>query len=626
MKISTKFSVVSGIVVFIVITILSLSTYLLVENTLKEKTQAYVEDNAFLLSQGISNWLAGKRAQIGLVKSNIEDQYSVDAFQHGLEIATLKNDFLLMFGTLADETVLRSNNPNRKDPDNVDFRQRAWFKQGQNGSGVMFTQPYVDAATKELLLSVVAPINDNRVFRGVIGGDLSLDKIAKSVNTINFNNTGLTFISDKQGNIISHPEAALNGKNTQQIYNIRPHQEKQIIEINHQGVNKLVYFYPLDETAGVSWYLGVLLEKDKVYESLSDLSWRTIWFAILSIAICIFILRQLAQKLLLPLNELGLAIAQIASGGGDLTQRLTVKTEDECGALAAHFNNFLSSLQQLVNDIKDKAHRVVDNSDTVKDLSTQASARLVEQSALVQNLATTMNKMSATSTEIASNAQEAASTITSVNQKAQQGQAIFNQTSLDVLELAKTISSSKQLSDQLAKYSSNIEQVLLVISGIAEQTNLLALNAAIEAARAGEQGRGFAVVADEVRTLASRTQESTTEIKTMVEQIQHSSVQVQEAMNQSKTKASSCVEHTETANQTLIDISAAVKDIMDRNIQIAAAIAQQNIVIEETNQNTTHINDISVQVGDFSQQQICSNEKLVDEVNQQQTLLQKFIV
>lgn len=626
MKISTKFSVVSGIVVFIVITILSLSTYLLVENTLKEKTQAYVEDNAFLLSQGISNWLAGKRAQIGLVKSNIENQYSVDAFQHGLEIATLKNDFLLMFGTLADETVLRSNNPNRKDPDNVDFRQRAWFKQGQNGSGVMFTQPYVDAATKELLLSVVAPINDNRVFRGVIGGDLSLDKIAKSVNTINFNNTGLTFISDKQGNIISHPEAALNGKNTQQIYNIRPHQEKQIIEINHQGVNKLVYFYPLDETAGVSWYLGVLLEKDKVYESLSDLSWRTIWFAILSIAICIFILRQLAQKLLLPLNELGLAIAQIASGGGDLTQRLTVKTEDECGALAAHFNNFLSSLQQLVNDIKDKAHRVVDNSDTVKDLSTQASARLVEQSALVQNLATTMNKMSATSTEIASNAQEAASTITSVNQKAQQGQAIFNQTSLDVLELAKTISSSKQLSDQLAKYSSNIEQVLLVISGIAEQTNLLALNAAIEAARAGEQGRGFAVVADEVRTLASRTQESTTEIKTMVEQIQHSSVQVQEAMNQSKTKASSCVEHTETANQTLIDISAAVKDIMDRNIQIAAAIAQQNIVIEETNQNTTHINDISVQVGDFSQQQICSNEKLVDEVNQQQTLLQKFIV
>jgi methyl-accepting chemotaxis protein len=279
MKISTKFSVVSGIVVFIVITILSLSTYLLVENTLKEKTQAYVEDNAFLLSQGISNWLAGKRAQIGLVKSNIEDQYSVDAFQHGLEIATLKNDFLLMFGTLADETVLRSNNPNRKDPDNVDFRQRAWFKQGQNGSGVMFTQPYVDAATKELLLSVVAPINDNRVFRGVIGGDLSLDKIAKSVNTINFNNTGLAFISDKQGNIISHPEAALNGKNTQQIYNIRPHQEKQIIEINHQGVNKLVYFYPLDETAGVSWYLGVLLEKDKVYQSLSDLSWRTIWFA-----------------------------------------------------------------------------------------------------------------------------------------------------------------------------------------------------------------------------------------------------------------------------------------------------------------------------------------------------------
>ena len=626
MKIRTKFSVASGIVIFIVISLLSFSTYLLVDTTLEEKTQAYVQDNSSLLAQNISSWLAGKTAQIELVKSNIERAYSPESFQSSLEISALKTDFLLVFGTLDNETGLRSNNPDRQNPKNVDFRQRPWYALAKQKNATVYTAPYIDAATNELLLSVVTPVHDQGTFKGVLGGDLSLDVIAKSVNTINFNDTGFAFITDSSGKIITHPDAKLNGKSTQDIYQQSPNKTGKIIRFSHQGIDQLIYFYPLPNTSGVDWYLTVLLDKDKVYESLSALTLRTVLFAIFSIALCIFILRKLAKQLLLPLDDLEAAIKEIASGGGNLTQRLSIKSDDECGAVASNFNSFLESLQKLVKDIKHKAALVVENSDSAKELSTQSSQQLIEQVGLVDSLATAMNEMSATSTDIAASAQDAASSITSVNDRAEEGRSVFSQTSLDVSELSESISTSQQLSNQLAEYSQNIEQILSVINGVAEQTNLLALNAAIEAARAGEQGRGFAVVADEVRTLASRTQESTTEIKAMIEQIQHFSNKVQTAMNESKNKAESCVKHTESANEMLSEISVAVKDIMDRNIQIATAIEEQSVVIEEINKNTLHINDISVQVGDFSKQQFSTNEQLVEEVNHQQIYLEKFVV
>ncbi|GEK08172.1 methyl-accepting chemotaxis protein [Pseudoalteromonas peptidolytica] len=625
MKIRTKFSVASAVVILLIISVTTLSTYWFVSESVKAKTRAYVTDSTKLLAISIENWLAGKANQINVVKSQIEQNFSEEHFQQALNIPVFKSEFLLAFGTLATEEGLRSNNPARKNPLGVDFRERAWYQLGKNQNKTVYTSPYTDAATGELLLSVVSPIMAAGRFKGVIGGDLSLKTIASSVNLVNFDDTGYAFLVDRAGRVISHHDVDFNGKKMEQVYsNLRLSGVGELQEVDTKDGSRLFYLHPLDNTYGTDWYLAVLIDKAKAYKTLTEITLNSLIIAVLAVFIGVVCVRTLAIHLLKPLHDLETAITGMASGGGDLTQRLRIVNEDECGVVAQQFNVFLGFLHGLVGRVKERADDVVLSSDAAKELATHSSSRLDKQVSLIENLATAMNEMSTTSTEIAGNAQQAASSITSVNEKTSEGREIFFQARGQINTLADDITASYELSTQLAEYSQSIENILSVINGIAEQTNLLALNAAIEAARAGEQGRGFAVVADEVRSLASKTQESTTEIKSMIDQIQVSSTQVQQSMGSSRDKTQQCVSQTEQATHMLEEISEAVKELMDRNIQIATAIEEQSVVIEEINKNTIHINDISVEVGSFADKQYSASEELAKNAHEQETLLSKF--
>ncbi|CAH9060976.1 Methyl-accepting chemotaxis protein PctB [Pseudoalteromonas holothuriae] len=625
MQIRTKFSVTSAVVILLIISITTWSTYWFVSNSVKAKTHAHVSDSTQLLAISIDNWLAIKASQINVIKSQLAKNFSVEQFQEKLNTPFLKQEFLLAFGTLENESQLRSNNPNRQNPPGVDFRQRGWYQLGKKQENTVFTSPYIDAATGELLLSVVSSITANGQLKGVVGGDISLDVIAKSVNAVNFDNTGYAFLVDSNGKIITHQNPKFNGQGIDKIYPELSISKQDILtEVATKDGIKLFYLHALDNDFGTNWYLAVLIDKSLAYETLFDITINSLIIAVIAVLFGVICVRTLALHLLKPLKDLEQAITGMASGGGDLTRRLKIVNEDECGVVARQFNLFLASLQQLVSSVKERADQVVSSSDSAKSLSTDSMKKLDEQVSLIESLATAMHQMSTTSTEIAGNAQQAASSITHVNDKTAEGQSVFLQAKEQITALAQDIEQSHTLSTQLAEYSQSIENILSVINGIAEQTNLLALNAAIEAARAGEQGRGFAVVADEVRSLASKTQESTTEIKAMIDQIQVSSGQVQQSMGSSRDKTQLCVEQTEQATDMLDEITEAVKELMDRNIQIATAIEQQSVVIEEINKNTNYINDISVEVGSFADKQYRASDKLAEHAHEQETLLSKF--
>jgi methyl-accepting chemotaxis protein len=311
---------------------------------------------------------------------------------------------------------------------------------------------------------------------------------------------------------------------------------------------------------------------------------------VIGLVLCGLVILSFPKMVMGSLHRVIGAIEGLASGEGDLTQRVNVDSRDELGHLAGSLNRFLDKLHELIGRVATTSAQVREASDRLLELNEQSRTMVTKQHMSTDMVATAVNQMTATVQEVARSATNAAEAASRADTDAGEGGSRVNSSTHAIRELARDVEQTTDVIHTLKKEAEGVGSVLDVIRGIAEQTNLLALNAAIEAARAGEQGRGFAVVADEVRTLASRTQQSTTEIQDMIERLQSGAQDAVSSMDAGRDKFQKSVELAESAGQSLNEITQAVAAISDMNAQIASAAEEQSTVTEDINRNVHEIN------------------------------------
>ena len=374
------------------------------------------------------------------------------------------------------------------------------------------------------------------------------------------------------------------------------------------------------------WIIGSGVYVDDVQAEFQGQAMKAVGIglliAVLLVALAVLITRSIVQ----PLQAAVDAMANISSGEGDLTRNLDTNGRDELTALATYFNAFTEKLRHVIRQMLDSAGSLDQAARSLGDISSEAQHHSQQQAQQMELVATAVNEVTYGVQDVAKNAEHASGEMHNAEEQASQGQQNIDASLRQIDQLSSTIDKAVKVIQSLASESTQIGSVLEVIRSIAEQTNLLALNAAIEAARAGEQGRGFAVVADEVRLLAQRTQTSTAEIQGMIERLQGNSEAAVKVINESSQASRLTVEQASQAGESLAQIAQSLRNLTGLNASIASATLQQSHVVEDINQNVTQTAALAHNTAEAAEQSSAASQHLKQLADQLNHLLGQFRV
>ncbi|MDG3434379.1 methyl-accepting chemotaxis protein [Vibrio parahaemolyticus] len=623
MKFRHKVVTASSILLLITVSLLSTQQVM----TIRSQTQEHINSSVKEILTSVINTVQSEmnakkdlaRSITEIIELSPNDRTYVKDI---LEKPTPKSSFLAIgFGYESNGFVIENDDGWDAGPD-YDPRQRPWFIAAKNKGDLVVTDPYVDASSKNVIISVGTPVKQNGRFLAGMFYDLELTTLSDLVNQVNLFDAGYLFLVTDDGTTIAHPQSKYNGeKLNSYLPQVDLNKATQHIEVDNNP-----YMVSLTHIPSENWYVGAIIDETAAYSVVGELRNSAIIYSIIAVLASVIALTLLIRTLMRPLDTLNTAIKDVASGKGDLTQRLETDTDQEFSELAKNFNTFMENLQQQIIESKSISDQILTGTQITAEGARNSAGAIQTQLQELEQLATAMHEMSVTATEVANNAQGAASAAKEADQATIEGSSVVSESTQTINMLSDSIDLAVEEVQVLESATANIETILKVINDIADQTNLLALNAAIEAARAGESGRGFAVVADEVRTLAQRTQESTTEIRSMIEQLQSGASSVASAMHQSKGSAVEAVEKADLANDALQRIRDAIQRISDMNLQIASAAEEQSLVAEEINNNTVNIKDLSTQVADSANRTNEAMQSQHDNVRKQDEILNRFTV
>lgn len=490
-----------------------------------------------------------------------------------------------------------------------DPRKRPWYKMAvDNPSKAGITEAY-QGVTGGPMVSVMHPITGNNgALVGVQGLDVSLTTLTDLLQSIKLGETGYLILIDEAGTILADPRTPAN--NFKKLNEVKSPLFKELNKsiskrgaasfstshrTSHKNSNVEVTTYHSSE---LGWHFVGVIDTSEIMAPAYAMSGLITIIALIMVGAFVGLGILMSKRLVAPINTVSSGLKDIARGKGDLTQRLQVNSGDETGTLANWFNQFLNSINDLVLDIKTDSQLLADKSTQIGSIVEQIKTTSHQQEHVIDDSVKSIAEMAQTASNVANNCSSTLEMVTNTETSAQEGSSVINTMVDEVSKLAATMTESTTAMQELENESSNITNILGVIRGIAEQTNLLALNAAIEAARAGEQGRGFAVVADEVRTLAQRSHDATEEIESMLNNLTSKTRFVSGKMNSSMEQSKQATEHSTQANQSFKEISQSVIDIRESLDEIARSATAQHTASQNIDKN---INGITQSVREVAQ-------------------------